>query len=218
MTHQHAVETLACERYLLNEMPELERYAFEAHFFECEECAGDVRLGNDLRRDASAIFDRDRAPLPAAASAAPVRRRRLSGSVALPWAAAVVLAAGLLHQMQRPPSLDEGARVFAPIPLRPATRSAVPFVPLPEPDGALSLALDVTAGTAGTPLTYQLVRDDSAAEVASGGAASPPPGTPLIVIVPASRLTPGATYLLRVAAGSDGRTPPLEYRFSIPAR
>lgn len=45
MTHQQAIDKHAAERYLLQEMPELERFAFEEHFFDCQICAEDVRTG-----------------------------------------------------------------------------------------------------------------------------------------------------------------------------
>jgi hypothetical protein len=43
MEHSEAVELMATERYLLGELSADQREAFEAHFFECYECALDVR-------------------------------------------------------------------------------------------------------------------------------------------------------------------------------
>lgn len=43
MEHSEAVELMATERYLLGELSPEQREAFEAHFFECYECALDVR-------------------------------------------------------------------------------------------------------------------------------------------------------------------------------
>ena len=45
MDHNEAKTTHATERYLLNEMAPGERDAFEDHFFDCSECAEDVRDG-----------------------------------------------------------------------------------------------------------------------------------------------------------------------------
>jgi hypothetical protein len=45
MTHEQAVAKQAAERYLLDEMPELERFAFEEHYFACAICAEDVKSG-----------------------------------------------------------------------------------------------------------------------------------------------------------------------------
>jgi Putative zinc-finger len=43
MDHQEALQRGAVEKYLLNEMPQPEREEFEAHFFDCQECAADLR-------------------------------------------------------------------------------------------------------------------------------------------------------------------------------
>ncbi len=46
MDHSDAVSLMAAEKYLLDELdPEL-RESFEEHFFECQECALDVRTGS----------------------------------------------------------------------------------------------------------------------------------------------------------------------------
>jgi hypothetical protein len=45
MEHTDARNTNATERYLLEEMPAVERDAFEEHFFDCSECSADVRDG-----------------------------------------------------------------------------------------------------------------------------------------------------------------------------
>jgi len=49
LTHEQAVATMACERYLLDELSELERQAFEDHFFTCADCADAVRVGELMR-------------------------------------------------------------------------------------------------------------------------------------------------------------------------
>jgi hypothetical protein len=43
MEHTEAVETLACERYLLDELTPEDRDAFEEHYFGCAECAASVK-------------------------------------------------------------------------------------------------------------------------------------------------------------------------------
>lgn len=52
MNHEQAIQDMATERYLLDELsPEL-REAFEEHMFECQECALDVRAGNVFMSEA----------------------------------------------------------------------------------------------------------------------------------------------------------------------
>ena len=49
MNHQEAVSSHATERYLLEEMTEVEKFAFEDHYFDCAECADDVRAAALMR-------------------------------------------------------------------------------------------------------------------------------------------------------------------------
>lgn len=44
MDHSHVVKNYEVEKYLLDELSPAERDDFEAHIFECEECALDLRL------------------------------------------------------------------------------------------------------------------------------------------------------------------------------
>ena len=48
MNHSEATETMATARYLLGELNEGERDAFEEHYFGCSECARDVRDGSAM--------------------------------------------------------------------------------------------------------------------------------------------------------------------------
>ena len=55
MTHQQALDTMAAERYLLDEMTKLEKHAFEEHFFDCSDCATEVRLGERIRVEVRSV-------------------------------------------------------------------------------------------------------------------------------------------------------------------
>ncbi len=55
MTHQQALDTMAAERYLLDEMTEIEKHAFEEHFFDCDDCAHEVRLGEQIRVEVRSV-------------------------------------------------------------------------------------------------------------------------------------------------------------------
>lgn len=48
MDHQEAVQLEAAERYLLDELPAPQRAQFEEHFFDCQECASEVRITADF--------------------------------------------------------------------------------------------------------------------------------------------------------------------------
>ncbi len=45
MSHDEALCILAAEKYLLREFDDKLREAFEEHFFDCSECAADLRAG-----------------------------------------------------------------------------------------------------------------------------------------------------------------------------
>lgn len=48
MTHDEAIDSGASERYLLGELNDAERDAFEEHYFSCGVCAADVQAGGEL--------------------------------------------------------------------------------------------------------------------------------------------------------------------------
>src|ERR687898_536838 len=96
MTHEHAVQTMASERYLLEEMSELERHAFEEHFFSCADCADEMRtieaMRAEMRREGQA-------------ATVPFQRRQpIRWTVAAPWAAAASLALVVGYQSLTPPA------------------------------------------------------------------------------------------------------------------
>src|SRR6266481_4099882 len=74
MTHQEAVDTLAVERYLLDEMSDEHRQTFEEHYFQCETCADDLRIATAMLQGAREGF----------ANRAAIRKAAWHRSVALP--------------------------------------------------------------------------------------------------------------------------------------
>jgi hypothetical protein len=218
MTHTEAVRTLAVERYLLNEMPEIERFAFEEHYFDCADCAEDVRAAAAMRDGIKAGPLAD--AIPAAGPVVPFLPARPANrwrpAIALPWAAAATLAVALGYQSLGPGG--EGARLqvqaLTPVTLRPDSRGAIPVVALPPGPGGVTLALDV-AGASGDALTYEL-KAAAGDVVASGRVAAPRPGAPLLLLIPSWTLTPPAQYSLAVRGAADGRLLG-EYRFSTTA-
>jgi anti-sigma factor RsiW len=212
MTHADAVRTLAAERYLLDEMPEIERYAFEEHYFDCAECADDLRAGSTMRKAVKQRLLPDVASGAAASMPPAVATRSRTSSVVLPWAAAAVLAVAVGYQALVPPSRLP-VQALNPITLRPDSRGAVPTVTL---DGdAVALTLDVDA-PAGSGLTYVL-QTASGTRVAEGKLSTPPAGAPLLLLVPVWTLTPSTQYSLAVQGATDGRIVG-EYRFAVAAR
>jgi Putative zinc-finger len=55
MNHQDAVSTLAVERYLLGELKDEERAAFEEHYLNCAECLDAVTFGDEFMEAAQPV-------------------------------------------------------------------------------------------------------------------------------------------------------------------
>ena len=210
MTHAQAVKTSAAERYLLDEMPELERYAFEEHYFSCLECAEDVRTLGMMRDGVKAgLIDQT------AREASPVvetsATRAWRPSVVLPWAVAATLAIAMGYQTLRAPQPGFEAQALSPITLRPASRGAEPVVPLAGAS-AVTLAVEVTSAETGE-LAFEL-RTSANTAISSGSVQAPPPGAPLLLLIPVWTLTPGEHYFLTVRHASSG-SPAGEFRFEV---
>lgn len=56
MNHDEAVGTSATERYLLHELPDADRDAFEEHYFGCMLCASDVHAASALIESLPAAY------------------------------------------------------------------------------------------------------------------------------------------------------------------
>jgi len=131
MNHGEAVEQMASERYLLNELTPEARDAFEEHAFDCPECALDLRTG--------ALFVHEaKVQLPEiVASQAGYRKTKPSGkrnfwfsawrpAFAVPAFAALLIVVGYQNLITFP-ALRQSANEprLAPLaPLRSATRGA----------------------------------------------------------------------------------------------
>ena len=212
MTHSDAVRTLAVERYLLEEMSEIERFAFEDHYFDCVECADDLRIAAKLREAVKDGLVAHAAPAQIVAMPVQRARDRWRPSVVVPWAAAATLALAVTYQSLAPGrtgSLE--VQALAPITIRPDSRGALPTVRIPADSGAVALALEVAAPS-GSELSYEL-RTSSGTRIAEGRLAAPDAGAPLLLLVPSWTLRPSTQYSLAVrsAAGSQLIG---EYRFT----
>lgn len=213
MTHEQAVESMAAERYVLDEMPEIERYRFEEHFFECTDCAETMRLWHDLRANAKDLFESTpaaAAPVEApAASATP----RFSLRLVMPYAAAAVLAVALVQQTWLSNEAVPAGQAVAPVVLRAATRGELPIVTLPEGNALVALAVDIDAGAPGEPLSYALTGEDGG-KILESASVIPPTGTSFLVVIPAERLRTGRQFVLTITTAAASR----EFRFTTASR
>lgn len=219
MDHASCIKTKAAERYLLGELLPAERDAFEEHFFECPECAGDVCAGSALAGGANAYFSQ--APVQA-----PIPIRRQSPSrwaawftfpAAMPAAAAFALLTLTVYQntvlfpaLRSAAAVSVTPQVLPSAVLVPAARSALPSVTVPRsaPFFQLALTLPPTVSSG----TYDCELHDSLGHVVwrvpvSAGAAS----DDINLLLPAGPLAAG-TYEIVLRAGTGRAMDPFRFQ------
>jgi hypothetical protein len=217
MDHQQALATQAAERYLLNELGDADRDAFEDHYFTCATCADDVKTGAQMRDGVRAGLI-DTAAEARSVKVVPIdSRRRPMTAVLIPWAVAASLALVAGYQaLLVVPGLRQDAlapAVTVPQLLKPASRGAITTV-TPDGTGVIAFSLDLnSAAEVGAALTYDL-RTVDGQSVVTGAVTAPPAGTPLLLVVPVKRFASPGAYTLIV--GRSGDTAPVaEYRFEV---
>jgi anti-sigma factor RsiW len=213
MDHLQAVNTLAAERYLLDEMTDAERDEFEGHFFSCRDCAEDLRSGAVMVDAARSglISSPPMATGPVRLSPQRIASRQWRPSIVLPWAAAAsfALATGYLSlQIPRP-----GPLVLTPATLRPAARGQETAVS-PGPGGIVTLAVDLSGAGFTGALRYELLRDGGSV-LASGDATAPQAGAPLLLSIPSTLVGPDGRYTLRLHGSGAGGLTEEDYRFRV---
>ena len=156
MDHGDAVQQMIAERYLLNELTDEERDAFEEHLFECPECALDLRAGVAFVDEAKAqlpTLGRRTLPSPIpfpARQPQPSRDRAsvwawLRPAFAAPAFAALLLVIGYQNLVTYP-ALRAAAsqpRLLAWAPLRGATRGAERMTVLADRRQGVALPIDL---------------------------------------------------------------------------
>jgi hypothetical protein len=151
MNHDEAVQQMAVERYLLDELaPEL-RDAFEEHLFDCRECTLDLRAGAAFVREAKAQLPQmAAAPRP---SAVPPRPRENKGWFFSFWrpaftvpAFAVLLLIVAYQNLATIPGLRSAASQPQLLPwasIHTGTRSAAAVPVLADPRNGVVLLVDL---------------------------------------------------------------------------
>ena len=152
MDHELALKTRSAEKYLIGDLRPRAREAFEQHFFECEECAEEVRMGFQFRENLKAVFREEPATVYQPAPPSRVRGWFAWMNLAAwgPKAAMAAVAALCVYQNAvQIPALKtrmgflERPAVLSPTSLSALSRSAAPTVKVSSaaPFFQLSLAI-----------------------------------------------------------------------------
>jgi hypothetical protein len=101
MDHAEATATYAADRYLLGELSAAEADAFEEHFFDCVDCADELRIGMRFMNGGKGVAREAAEPEEAPVVRIDERRPRRSAWLPAAVAAALVIAVGAPLLMQR---------------------------------------------------------------------------------------------------------------------
>jgi hypothetical protein len=220
MNHQLSIETKAADRYLLGDLLPTERDAFEEHFFECPECAGEVRAGSVLAHGARAFFGdilREKA-MPMRPTPARSWRSWFVLPTSIPAAAAFALLtftvyqnAMLLPGLRRMAAVSAQPQVLPSAVLVPASRSTLPSVSVQSaaPFFELSLALPPTM----SPGKYDCeLRDDTGRSRWNMQVSVDSGAEDVNLLVPAGRLAAGSYEIVMHGSGQRDTDP---FRFKL---
>jgi anti-sigma-K factor RskA len=208
MNHQQAVQDMATERYLLDELsPEL-REAFEEHMFECPDCAFDVRAGNVFLSEAKVQLPE----LTARVSAQEPVRESVQAEAARakkPWwsvftmpafaapAFAALLAVVAFQNFSTIPSLRTETtepRIIAPSSLHADTRGSEPTMVQADRKQGASVLIDVPQGYA----SYAIALYDPQGKLSWTQTVTAPEAGTLSLLIPGAGLQEGS-YSLNLA-------------------
>jgi len=218
MTHEEAVRTQAVERYLLRELSDSDRDAFEEHYFSCPECAEEVRAGAVFTASARALLA-EQAPRVAASRFGWLGWR-------LPVAAAgIMLLApiGYLLLVFIPGLRSELARLRTPqaypaVFLRAVARGDDQVLEIPRGSQFVGLSMDVAPEQSYPSYLCEIVGQPGSPTMSVPVPAPPTAGAPLNILVPGSQLRPGRYTLILRGHGEKAAVEISRFRFTIQFR
>lgn len=203
MTHEQAVRSQAVERYLLGELTQEQREAFEGHYFDCAICFEQIKLNGDFLRHAREVLD----PEPEPGFLSPGWMARLLGDFRRPATAFVtamlLCALGIGSYQHVLIGKLKAPRVEIRYGLSEASRGSSAKLVQVSRDAALSLRLDASPSTAYSSYRAQIVSESGKEEHSL-----PIPGGPVddavVVSVTAGSLKEGNHQLVVYGVGPDG--------------
>jgi hypothetical protein len=205
MEHTLAHQTNTIDKYLLSELSQEERLAFEEHMFDCPECAAKVREDFAMIADLKAVLEE---PLPAAK----MHSVKASGSwrdwfrplTFAPAFAAIAFACivGYQNLISIPGMLQP--QVLDSTPFVPATRGASTQIAAVKPHAALFAASFAVASPSAFPAyacEFQASTGSPVATIDCGK--HPTTEFTLSVLLPAAKFPPGGYTMILRSASAD---------------
>jgi Putative zinc-finger len=209
MDHQIAVRENLADRYLLNELDDRVREDFEEHYFTCEQCAEDVRLGARFVQNARSVFHDELAP--------PVRQTAPQRPRWAQWfwnpVPAYALAAALAVAVVVQRSPDGSAlqpRAISAVELRPATRGTAQVIRLAPDQKSVELIVGAAAG-----LAYTCTVANRNGQILSSIETPVLQTSQLILLLPADALRDGPFTLVVRSRPGTGEAFTEQYEFTI---
>lgn len=230
MDHETAVKLMASERYLLRELSPDQRDEFEEHFFDCQECAEDVRAAAAFRANAKAVFQDELKPSNTGGDAARQPAATVSGwrrwfntpAFALSVVCNFVLLIGFGYLGLRtvPELRQEVASVSAPesgplIVVPPAARGEGNPIAVASGKRFLQFRFELSPAERFQSYSYEISDAPGATRLADSISAPADPQAGLYLTVPTAALKPGE-YLLVLRGGGPTRSSEISTtRFTI---
>ncbi len=229
MDHNEATQTMAVERYLLEELPSGLRDEFEEHLFDCPECAMDLRAGAAFVRGTREQLPALIASSPSIGSPAPapsqsqgkkswffsIQKAFVTPAFAVPAFAALLALVGYQNLSTIPhlrasadqprilpwTAIHAGTRGGSETPIEASrTGGAVLLIDLPQESGYTSYAFDLLNSEGKVIWT----RNETAPGTNNAGTLS--------LLIPGSGLQQGSYTLAISGVSADGEKTPIDRR------
>ena len=230
MNHSEAVEQMAVERYLLNELSPDAREDFEDHMFSCQECALDARVATMFIEEAKVQLGNFAPSRVEAKNAGNTARGRVHRflwwrpAFAVPAFAALLVVIGYQNLVTFP-ALRTSASQPSVVPIAAvpaATRGGARTTIIADRANGIALPVDLPLDPGiGSFVSYSFELKDPTGKLAWSGSIQAPPPDPsgdlqFSVVIPGRTLVNG-TYSLSISgARFDGKLTPVErYAFDI---